>query len=399
MRLAIVSTYYRPVIGGVEASTERLAVHLARKGHHVELITRRTFADVPEREVLDGVHVHRLPPIGRRSAAGKWLWLPWLLKALLAEQYDLIFVSDPRGSAIAAWIAARRRGAPWVIEPHTEGALSGVHPGKRGAAGAINRWLTLPVRRIYARADAVAGVTMGMLDEARSLGVNESRLHYAPNPFDASVFAPVDSETRRKLRQSYGWGADDVVFLFTGRLSIEKGLRELLEAWRDVARPGWKLALAGPAMPGHAWDLGGWIAGFVRQHALESSVTLLGACAQAELAKRMAAADAAVQPSHFEAQGLAAVEAMACGLPIVASDAGGHREFIRPGVNGLLTPPRDVAALSRALVEMARIVGDPALRTQWSAAARAAVMPFEQEAVLGRFTRLLEQLAGARQGT
>ncbi len=62
-------------------------------------------------------------------------------------------------------------------------------------------------------------------------------------------------------------------------------------------------------------------------------------------------------------------------------------------------PPRDAAALARALVEMARIVGDPALRTQWSAAARAAVMPFEQEAVLGRFTRMLEELAGARQGT
>ena len=367
---------------------------LANRGLHVDVITKRTSRDHPRREVIQGVHVHRLPPGGRRGAAGKWLWLPWLLQALLRADYDVICVSDPRGSAIAAWLAARVRGRPLVIQPHTEGTLDGVHPGKTGVAAALNRWLTLPVRAIYARADAVAGVTRGILTEARSLGMPESRLHFLPNPFDASAFAPVDGETRGALRAAFGWGPGDLVFLFTGRLSVEKGLKELLLAWRDVARPNWKLVLAGPSMPGHSWDLGEWIASFVQSQALQSSVFTLGACTPSELAKRMAAADAAVQPSHFEAQGLAAVEAMASGLPIVASGVGGHREFIVAGVNGLFVPPRDVPALARALTEMAAILSDPERTRQWSAAARAAVLPFDQNEVLGKFLGVIEKLAG-----
>jgi glycosyltransferase involved in cell wall biosynthesis len=392
MRVALVSTYYRPIIGGAETSTERLAVFLAQKGFHVEVITRHPAADVPRRETIDGVGVRRLPPTGRRRAAGKWIWLPWLFAALMQEPCDVICVSDPRGSAIAAWIASRLRGRPLLIQPHTEGALSGSHPAKTGLAAALHRWATWPARVIYARADAVAGVTRAMLDEARSMGMAEARLHYLPNPFDASLFAPAGDAARRSLRESFGWEPHETVFLFTGRLSIEKGLRELLTAWRDVARPGWRLVLAGPSMPGHAWDLGAWIESFVQTHGLSASVSLLGACGRSELARRMAAADAAVQPSHFEAQGLAAVEAMGCGLPIVATNVGGHREFITEGANGLLVPPHDVRALGTALEQMAGLLADPERRRELRAAARAAVLPFDQDTVLDRFAQVLEDL-------
>jgi len=396
LRIAIVSTYYRPVIGGAERSTERLAMYLHRKGHQVEVITKRTAASLPWREAIDGIDVHRLAPTGERSAAGKWFWLPWLLVTLVRARFDVVCVSDPRGSALAAWLAARLRRRPLLIQPHTEGALSGVHPGKTGIAAAVNRLATWPARAIYARADAVAGVTRAMLVEARSIGMRPSALHYLPNPFDASMFAPASDDARRALRSSFGWSPDDIVFLFTGRLSVEKGLKELLAAWRDVARPEWKLALAGPAMPGHPWDVSVWIESFVREQGLEGRVSMLGPCEPRELANRMAAADVAVQPSHFEAQGLAAVEAMGCGLPIVATDVGGHRESIVNGVNGLLVPPRDARALGAALRQMADIVADRDRSRQWRAAARASVLPFDQEEVLGRFAGVLEDLARFR---
>jgi glycosyltransferase involved in cell wall biosynthesis len=393
IRIVLVSTYYRPVIGGAETSSERLALYLRRRGHHVEVITKRTAVDLPSREVIDGIDVHRLAPTGARSAAGKWLWLPWLFAALMRSQYDIICVNDQRGSGLAAWAAARLRRKALVIQPQTEGSLSGRHPAQSGVVAALNRAVTLPIRFVYGRADAISGISRSILDEARALGVEEARLHYMPNPFSASAFAPLDPQQRTAVRESLGWSPGDLVFLFTGRLSLEKGLKDLLTAWPGAAAPHWRLVLAGPAMPGHPWDLGAWIAGFVREHRLEQRVTTLGACTPERLARIMASADVAVLPSHFEAQGLAAVEAMACGLPIVATNVGGLPDFVVDGVNGLLVPPHDPRALGAALQKIDGILTHPDRRREWSMAARAAVLPFDQDAVLGRFAGVLEDLA------
>jgi glycosyltransferase involved in cell wall biosynthesis len=83
---------------------------------------------------------------------------------------------------------------------------------------------------------------------------------------------------------------------------------------------------------------------------------------------------------------------MGCGLPIVATNVGGHREFITEGANGLLVPPHDVRALGTALEQMAGLLADPERRRELRAAARAAVLPFDQDTVLDRFAQVLEDL-------
>jgi glycosyltransferase involved in cell wall biosynthesis len=398
LRVLLVSTYYHPVIGGAETATQRLAEYLAGAGHHVRLLTRRPSTDVPWTEAINAVTVRRLSPTGPRTAAGKWLWLPWLFAALLREDADVICVCDQRGSGVAVWAAARLRGTPFLIQPQTDGSLDGNHPGKRGALARVNRVLTWPVRMIYARADGVAGIARSILQEGRSLGIEERRLHYLPNTLDTRLFTPVDPTTRRSLRESFGWGPQEIVLMFTGRLSIEKGIRELLEAWRHVAGPDLRLVLVGPEMPGHPWNMGPWIEAFMREHQLERSVTLWGAATPDVLAQLMAAADAAVQPSHFESQGLAAGEAMACGLPVIASAVGGLREFVIDGRNGLLVPPHDVPALAEALREMIAVIRDPRRCDAWRTSARETAMIFDRERVLARFTQVLEELARRRSG-
>ena len=104
------------------------------------------------------------------------------------------------------------------------------------------------------------------------------------------------------------------------------------------------------------------------------------------------AADVAVQPSHFEALGLAAIEALAAGVPVVASATGGLLDFIVDGGNGLLFPPRDATALAARL---RAIVGDVDLRRRLAACARPSVVAdYDEQAVFGRFAALLRQLAG-----
>jgi glycosyltransferase involved in cell wall biosynthesis len=99
----------------------------------------------------------------------------------------------------------------------------------------------------------------------------------------------------------------------------------------------------------------------------------------------------AVQPSHFEALGLSAVEALACGVPVVASAVGGLPDFIQDGENGRLVPVQDVDALARALADL---IVDRDTRQAMASRARSSVAGYDEQIVFGRMQRLLEQLAG-----
>jgi glycogen(starch) synthase len=145
-------------------------------------------------------------------------------------------------------------------------------------------------------------------------------------------------------------------------------------------------------MDGHPWNVGPAAREFVDRHGLATSVRFLGSVG--DVASLLRVADVAIQPSHFEALGLSAIEALASGVPVVASAVGGLLDFIVDGGNGLLCPPRDPSALARAI---RTIVEDEGLRRRLAACARASVLAEYDEAVVSeRFGVLLRQLAGAR---
>ena len=156
--------------------------------------------------------------------------------------------------------------------------------------------------------------------------------------------------------------------LFVGRLSREKGLMDLMDAWRLVRPARAVLLVVGPDMDSHAWNVGPAARAFVTKHRLEGSVRILGP--MTDVRPVLTAADVLVQPSHFEALGLSAIEALACGVPVVASATGGLLEFIVDDRNGLLFPPQD----SNALADCLRLViEDDARRRRLAAQARASV--------------------------
>lgn len=394
-RVLLVSTYYAPVIGGAEAGAARLARYLHRRGHALLVLTRRTRPDTPEYETMDGVDIWRRPPIGPRTSIGKWLWLPWELSGLSAvrDRYDVIVVVDQRASGLPALVARWRFGTPVVFQPQVQGTLDGRHPQKTGAASTINQWLTWPVRWMYGRADAIACIATSIIGEGRALGVPASRLHYLPNPVDTRAFRPLAPAERAEARAALGFTVDDIVFTYVGRLSREKGIRDLLLAWRRAGLTGCRLMVVGPDMKDHPWNEGPWSRAFVEAEGLSASVTFLGPLSHAEIARLHGAADVAVLPSHFEAHPVSAIEAMAAGRPIIASNVGGVPDFVVNGQNGLLVPPQDQAALVAALTRMA---GDADARAQWGVAARQAAEAFGEEVVLERFAELIDSLAAAR---
>jgi starch synthase len=174
-------------------------------------------------------------------------------------------------------------------------------------------------------------------------------------PRDRIAVVPYAADTRRFVPDPDKTQGANCTFLFAGGITQRKGIKYLLEAWRLVRRPRWRLQLLG-GLPANTGPLRPYL----------DQVEWLGRFPHAEVPARMASADVFVFPSLFEGSAVVTYEAMACGLPcIVTAEAG---SVARHGRDGLIVPARDVASLAAA---MERLGTDAAFRAACAASARA----------------------------
>jgi glycosyltransferase involved in cell wall biosynthesis len=399
-RVVILTTYYKPLVGGVESNAERLAQYLRLNGHGVRVVTKRLDRTLPDRETIDGLEVERIGPFGSRSAAGKWqlaaFAVAWLVRH--RSSYDVVCCIDLRGIALGALAARAWTHRPVLVQAQTTGVLSGENAetllarwglARDGTAAHLVKW---PPRKIYGRADAFACISRVIEREMLACGIPRDRVHYLPNPIDMARFQPAAPPERSEVRRQLGLSPEAIACLFVGRLSREKGLMDLLEAWRLIASDRAVLLVAGPDMDNHPWNVGPAARLFVEQHGLDASVRFLGS--RADVAPLLQAADLLIQPSHFEAQGLSAVEALACGVPVIASAVGGLLDFVVDNENGKLCPPHDPPALAAAL---GATIDDRLLRQRLAARARASVAAeYDERIVFARFVSVVNRLAKAQ---
>jgi glycosyltransferase involved in cell wall biosynthesis len=394
----IVSTYYPPVLGGAETAAVQLAEFLAAGGREVTVVTKRVDAGVPDEETRNGVRVVRVAPRGNRTPLGKWLALPAIGRELLRRrnEHEVVVCVDFRGVALAALGARAFTGRPVILQAQTDGVLS--FAAARRALGRMGLgWAAGPavglLRRLYDRADAYPCISRAIEAETKGAGVPASRVHYLPNPVDTREFRPPADGERAALRARHGIAADARVAIVVGRLSREKGQLEALRAWKLARVDRGLLLLVGPDMPDDPWDTGPEARAFVRDEGLEGRVVFTGGVGRADIPDYLRLADLSIQPSHFEAFGTAAIEAMAAGLPVVASDVGGLRDFVEPGTNGTRVPPRNAEALARAIAEL---MADDERRAGLAEGARRTALRFDIERVLGDFERLIDKVAADR---
>ena len=182
---------------------------------------------------------------------------------------------------------------------------------------------------------------------------------------------------------------DRPVCLYLGRLSLEKGMLDLVEAWTEVNHPRAHLLVVGPDMTGHAWDVGAEARRLVTERGLADRVHFYGP--SADPAPLYRAADIFVQPSHFEAFGISAIEAMASGLAVITSRVGGMLDFVEDEVNGLLATPKEPHDFAR---QIRRVLDDEALRARLASAAReTATSRFDEERLFGQYADLVSEMA------
>ncbi len=397
-RVLFLCESFHPVLGGGETHVRRLGSALVGAGATATVVTRRGEASWPAEEVVDGIRVVRVPPHGP-GRTGKFLMIPAAFRAVLREarRHDVLVVRGTRVLGLPGLVGGRASGLGVVMQPETNGELSGEawtwgKAWAAGPAGRLARGATAVRNRWLRDADAFVAMSAVIRDEMLAAGIPGERIALLRHGVDTERFRPAGPGEREALRARLGL-PKGVLAVYAGRLLRGKGLETLLEAFAAVAREheDLSLVLLGSG-EGQALSVEDELRARVSGRGLAERVLFAGRVERVEDTLR--AADLFVFPSVFEALGIALVEAAACGLPAVASRTGGIVDVVEDGLSGRLVAPGDAGALAAALLGLA---ADGALRAGMGREARAvALARFDERDGLRRYLSLFREVTPRR---
>lgn len=408
-RVAVLSVHTSPLAqpgigdaGGMNVYVLQSALHLARRGVAVEIFTRATSsADPPVAHVAPGVLVRNvvagpfegldkndLPTQLCAFAAG-------VLRAEAAHEpgyYDVVH-SHYWLSGQVGWLAADRWAVPLVHTAHT---LAGV----KNAALAAGDTPEPPLRAVGEQqvVDAANRLVVNTDDEARQLvalhDADPRRIDVAHPGVDLEVFRPGD---RQQARAVLGLAPDEPIVAFVGRIQPLKAPDVLLRAAAEL--PGVRVVVAGGPSGSSGLAEPGCLVRLAAELGISDRVTFLPPQSREDLAGLFRAADLVAVPSYSESFGLVALEAQACGTPVVAAAVGGLPVAVRDGVTGGLVDGHDIDAWAAAIGELLRLGAGPrgwAMRR--AAVSHAASFAWERtvDAQLASYTSAIEDFAAAR---
>ncbi len=383
--VAMVTALFPPSIGGIQSHTLQLSRALARRGVVVHLVTRSR-SGLPSHERVDGVAVHRVGTTSGPPAVGSVAFIVASARRVLAlrDAVDVVHAHQLLSPTTAGLLAAPLAALPLIVNPHACGAIGDVGVLSRTAVGRLR--LAATVRR----ADAFVAVSRTIRDELLGAGAPPRAVWTIPNGVDTARFRPASPDERGALRASLGLGGgpDLRLVTYTGRLSPEKGVDVLLDAWPRLAArfPAARLWIVGQG------DEQGRLVLRARERGISATVLFAGGVADA--APHLRASDVAVLPSRSEGMPVALLEAMACGLPVVATEVGGSAEVLAGRALGLLVPPERPEAMAQAL---GRALAEPARSRELGLAARAYVLEHHAlERVVDRVLALYRALTAGR---
>ncbi|MEW9872047.1 glycosyltransferase [Arthrobacter sp. HS15c] len=398
MKISMVSEHASPLaaLGGVDAGGQNVHVAalseaLARRGHTVTVYTRRDAEDLPARvkagSRLEVVHVDAGPP----CHVPKDGLLPHMgdLAQGIAEDWgqrppDVVhghFWMSGIAALEAARRAARREGpvardstgrapgqddaeyrVPVIQTFHALGTVKRRHQGSEDTSPPQRRWLEPAVGRSV---DRIIATCSDEVFELKAMGIDAGKVSIAPCGVDLGLFS-TDGPRAPKPRAHR--------LLSVGRLVPRKGVDLVIRALPLLAKAGFTdvelLIVGGGAEPGtlHADPEVRRLLDLAEGLGIADKVTLAGQVPREAMPGIFRSADAVVCTPWYEPFGIVPLEAMACGVPVVAAAVGGLQDTVLDHGTGLHVPPRDPEAIANAL---AVLLGNPDLRAELGAAGQA----------------------------
>ena len=365
MKILMHCVYYPPEFGGLESHVHYLCRAIAEKGHRVDVVTSHSMRDTPRTEVMDGVHVHRTWFPGK-STAGWMAHAAASIPRTLAAARDADILHAQAFQSIPPMLVARARsGAPMVSTWHTSHFLRlAERPG----------WATL-LGRLVAAGNANLAASEEIADVAESLAPG-CTVHPVTNGVETSIFKASEPSLKAPAHGRRRLVVPRRLFEKNG---VEYALRAvpLIATEHDVE----VLLIGDGPERDHLEALGHELGVTDRLH-------FLGARAHSEMPGLLSSAELAIFPSLMEATSVAALECMACEIPVAASRVGGLPEIVDEHVGGLF-PPADPNGLAKVVCDL---LADPDLHARGLAGRARVVAAWSNERLAQYHLELYEEL-------
>ena len=369
---------FPPVGGGGGKVTHYISKNLARGGHHVCIVTSQ-FGDLPKYEELDGFEVHRVPVL--RKSSDVCSIHEMLTFVFSASLYSLRLVRKLRPDIVhaffgipsgpVAYLLKKVYDLPYVVflggrdvpRPHPDPAFYRLIYGILAPA----------IRSIWGNANAVIACSNGLRDLALRTE-NDARIHVIPDGVDLSKFRPVEKNA----------DPEKVKILTVGRLIPRKGFDCLIRSLPKVmkiAKRDLCVEIVGDG------PLRAELIRLAEQFQVARKLIFAGTVPYEQLAEKYQQADVFVLPSLAEGMPLVVLEAMASGLPIIATGVQGIEELVKQGVNGYLFPPADPNSLAQYL---AAVINDNAIRLKMGKESTRIVRKYDWANIAEQYLHIYE---------
>ena len=393
--------------GGMNVYVRDLTKELGRMGIEVDVFTRSQDEHVPH--VLHDlgygnrvVHVPAGPevPLPKPELAE---YIPQFVSGILefsqhrGLQYDLIH-SHYWMSGIAAQALKEMWNVPLVHMFHTLGMMK--QRVARDKSEAEGDYRLRGEQKVLRLADRVIAATPAELAQLQWLyQADVGHVEVIPPGVDLTHFYPILPE---EAKEFIGVPPCDRMLLFVGRIEPLKGLDTLIEAIAIMRREGFEdcpicLSIIGgdPQVSDEEMSAEMTRLQEMREDLdLEDMVTFLGKRSQDTLPYYYSASEAVVMPSHYESFGKVALEAMACGTPVVASHVGGLAFLVQDGVTGFTVPVDEPRALADCLKEL---INRPELRQKMGEQAAELAQRYGWDTIAGQIVEVYEEVLGTRE--
>lgn len=372
MHLLLINNEFPPIGGGGSTVTQYAMRYLRQKGFQVTLITSR-YQGLPKEEEKEGARIIRIPTIRRyKDFCSQWelvifgfsaLWYAWWYTWRHRIDFVQAYFAVPAGWV--AWILYLTRGLPYAV--YFGGSdIPGANPSRYRR---IYPFLT-PLLRVIWRSAQFRTVCSQELARLGQLADPTVEFMVIPNGVEIDRFRPISRSAPPRVK-----------ILFIGRLIPRKGFQRVVQALprlRQLAKVPFEVEVVGTGAYRPELD------GLAEQLGVSDLIRYVGSVPYERLHESYQYADIFVLTSLSEGMPSVILEAMSCGLPIVASNVGGNNEIVRDGANGYLVPDDSEVIAER----LGRLVNDQSLRQEMGQRSRALAKQYDWGNIMGQYIAL-----------
>ncbi len=341
MKILMIAPQFIPLVGGYERACQRLAESLVGRGHHVTVAAERRDKKWKRSEMVNGVSINR------------WWCVYKTKRHIITSVIGLILFLIKQGRCFDVWhihqygihaaavvVFSKIFGKPVVLK------LTSSSDAGLASALKASRFEKVLIA-LHLQVDAVVALTKEMQIEAEKIGFPKAKVHVIGNGVDSELFHPVtfDEKTKLKIRL----GIDKKIVLFVGRLSHEKNVEGLLNAWRSAKanlEDDWILVLIGDGPLRAEVEL------LAQKMGVDDATKFLGHVSSVDLWMR--ASEIYVSTSLYEGLSNSMLEAMAVGLPVVTTRVSGVSEIIEESFAGFAVSVGDMDGIAACITTLAK---------------------------------------------